>query len=402
MIRVLHFICPTGFYGAERWILALANNIDATLITSVLAVTREPSDFPDAFVDEFQALELPAHELAMKNRFDIGILTKLAALIKQERIDIIHTHGYKSDIIGLMAARRTGIVSISTPHGFEVSQDWKLRLYTWLGGQALKRFDSVAPLSEQLLIDIKNLGVAESKIRYIANGVDLKPIFACEKSSLALRYGIDEPGDDDRQSRLHTTVPNTVTTGDSASAPTTHRKQKRVGYVGQLIGRKNVGDILCVFDLLALGDPDLALYILGEGDKRAELEEQARHMRCHARIHFKGFVDKPLDHLAEFDLFVMTSTLEGVPRCMMESMAMGVPIVAYDIPGVDQLITHNETGLLAAVGDKEDLIKHLRALLYDQDTAFRISSNAQAHVRWNYSARRMADEYTELYQRLLS
>lgn len=378
-MRVLHFICPSGFYGAERWILALANNLDIAKVSSVLAVTRESADFPKAFVDEFKALDLPVHELSMDGRFDLRVLSKLSKLIRAEKIDIIHTHGYKSDIIGLIAAKRAGIISLSTPHGFELSREWKLRFYNWLGAKALGYIDSVVPLSEQLLVDVKRLGVPDKKVFYIANGVDLKPVQAYATAREIYRSS----------------------TTQSPSKTADKNERLVVGYIGQLIDRKNVAHLLDVYNELSTHNPNVELHIVGDGDKRQALEAHASNLSGVSRIHFHGFVDSPLKHLAGFDLFVLTSKLEGVPRCLMESMAMGVPIVAYDISGVDQLITNDDTGFLVAPGNKAELLERCQAILDDPQLSRRIARNAQTHVRENFSAERMATEYAAHYQRLM-
>ena len=97
----------------------------------------------------------------------------------------------------------------------------------------------------------------------------------------------------------------------------------------------------------------------------------------------------------------MTSTLEGIPRCLMEATAAEIPVAAYDIPGIDQLITHQQTGLLAPLGDKEQLLAHWETLLFDADTAVSLAGAAKDFVYAHYSAQRMATEYTDLFEQLV-
>ena len=85
----------------------------------------------------------------------------------------------------------------------------------------------------------------------------------------------------------------------------------------------------------------------------------------------------------------------------MEAMAMGVPAAAYDIPGVDQLIINKETGLLARHGDKEALAEMWEKLLFDLELSSELSDNAKTYVHSHYSAKRMANEYANLYEELL-
>jgi glycosyltransferase involved in cell wall biosynthesis len=360
-IKVLQFICSTGFYGAERWVLALAKHLDASKISCELLVTMEPEQKPLELVSEYKKLGLGCHILPMNNKFDFSAVNKLVKLIKDEGIDIIHTHGYKSDIIGVLAARKAGIKSIVTPHGFENAKDFKLRLFIWLGCQAMKYATKVVPLSKQLLDDILRMGVNPNKSLYIQNGVDLSEV---EATLSPIRANSDE---------------------------------KRIGFVGQMISRKNIFDILDIFESLHQQHPNTRLILLGDGDARVELEQYSQGLKSAQCIEFLGFRDDRLNLLKSFDLFVMTSTLEGIPRCLMEATAAGIPVAAYNIPGIDQLISHNKTGLLATLGDKQSLQQYWQELLYQPDKAKELADAAKEYVYQHYSANRMAAEYSQLF-----
>ncbi|OUS25788.1 glycosyltransferase [Gammaproteobacteria bacterium 45_16_T64] len=368
--NILQFICPTGFYGAERWILALAKNLDSEHINCDLAVTVEPGNNDLEISKHYKKLDKNVYEIPMSGRFDLSVISKLCKLIREKNIDIIHTHGYKSDILGLIAARLTGIKALATPHGFENAEDWKLRTYIGIGNQFLRWFDSLAPLSKQLCKDLQQIGVADKKVTYIQNGVDL---------------------DEVDQQRLRTDNPIIA-----------KKTKKRVGFLGQMISRKNIFDLLDIFDELSREHDDVELVLLGDGEQRAELEEYTKTLPSKENIQFLGFRDDRLEWLQSFDIFVMTSTLEGIPRCLMETMAMGIPVAAYDIAGIDQLITSKEAGLLAPLGDKQGLKAHWEAILFDSNVASNLSEHARAYVLDNFSGRRMAREYTQLFKEILA
>ncbi|GEA10508.1 hypothetical protein KUL49_08830 [Alteromonas sp. KUL49] len=175
-MKILQFICSTGFYGAERWVLALSKHLPST-VESELVVTLEPGTEDLELVKQFHPIG-KTHQVPMKSRFDLGAVDKLAQLIRQNNIDIIHTHGYKSDILGVMAARKAGIPCVVTPHGFENAADFKLRFFIWLGCQAMRFADKVVPLSRQLMKDVKRFKIAPEKLEYIQNGVDLSEVEA--------------------------------------------------------------------------------------------------------------------------------------------------------------------------------------------------------------------------------
>lgn len=362
-VRILEFICPTGFYGAERWILALMNNLDANTASIELVTTAEKENQAQELLNKVQQLGLPATAIKMKHRFDLSVLPKLCKLIQQRKIDIIHSHGYKSDIISLIVAKKCGIKCISTPHGFENTSDFKLKFFIWLGNSVMRYFDRVAPLSPQLLQDCQALITDKDKLVYIQNGVDFNEADI---------------------------VKNTMIQDDKSS-------EKVIGYIGQLISRKNLIDTISTFAILLSRQQNLKLIIIGEGEEHKALQSFAKQLRCEDKIEFLGYRDDRLQLLSTFDLFMLTSTLEGIPRCLMEAAYLKVPIVAYDIPGVDKIITHNQSGLLAPLGDSEMMAKHAEILLYNDTVKGKIVLEAEKNVIENYSAKRMANEYCQLF-----
>ena len=368
-LRVLQFITPAGFYGAERWVLALANNLNPEHMVCDLAVTRESSAQDLTVAELYPNSAGDVHYLDMAGRFDFRVVKQLCDVIQKRGIDVIHTHGYKSDILGFLAAKRAGIRCVSTPHGFSGKVGLKLAAFIRIGTWMLRYFDRVAPLSEELVSDMKRFRVPDKKITFIRNGVDLTEIDAALEEFEALVKSSE---------------------GD-----------RIIGFIGQMIPRKGIPDLIDVFDQLYQEDSNLKLQLLGDGSQREGLEEKASEQDSAKAIEFLGFRSDRLELLSRFHLFVMTSSLEGVPRCMMEAMAVGVPVVAYDIPGVDRLVKHGETGLLAPHGDKASLASCCRQLLDNPALAATLSGNARQLIDEKYSAARMAQEYEHLYADLL-
>lgn len=220
---------------------------------------------------------------------------------------------------------------------------------------------------------MKRFGVPDNKTHFIRNGVDLKEV---DQALHALPVGAQK---------------------EAGNCGT-----KTIGFIGQMIPRKGLGDLLQCFDRLHQNHPKYRLQLLGDGRQRAELEELAASLESGNAIEFLGFRNDRLALLSQFDLFVMTSSLEGIPRCMMEAMAVGIPVVAYDIPGVDQLIEHETTGLLAPLGDQEALAGCCERVLEDKTLARTLAHAARNRIDMDYSAARMAKEYEALFQNLLA
>ena len=225
----------------------------------------------------------------------------------------------------------------------------------------------MVPLSKQLLADVKKFNVAEHKLAYIQNGVDLSEVEAVRVTK----------------------------------KPKPENSKKVIGFVGQMISRKNITAILDCFDALYKKRQDIQLVFLGDGEDRPKLESYADTLDSEHAISFLGFRNDRLEQLRDFDMFVMTSTLEGIPRCLMEACAMEIPVSAYDIAGIDQLITHKESGLLTPLHNTEQLQKDWETLLDDTDYAQQLAQNARNFVQEHFSAQRMADEYYALFSTML-
>jgi len=368
-INVLQFICPVGFYGAERWVLAIANNLDPEQARCDLAVTEESAKQDLSIVTQYPKIEGKAFRIPMRSRFDLAGISQLCTLIREREIDVIHTHGYKSDILGLIAAKRCGIICVSTPHGFGKPSSRKLKAFIRLGAFCLRFFDKVVPLSQQLYDECLQYGVPEKKLQYVQNGVDLKEVetFRITKT--------DQPRRDD--------------------------DEIIIGFIGQMIPRKKIDHILEIFNTLCLNHSNLRLQLLGDGESRQALETQANKMPCSDKVEFLGFRNDRLEKLKNFDLFVMSSSDEGIPRCLMEAIAMETPVAAYNIRGIDQLLSHNETAMLAPYGDKKALQECWENLLLDQTKAKQLAFQGRQFVLEHFSADRMAKEYMEIFQALV-
>ena len=201
--------------------------------------------------------------------------------------------------------------------------------------------------------------------------------------------------------RLHL-IPNGVdlTEIDAAGDPppelaALRRKGPVIGYAGQLIARKNLAILLSAF--AAWPRSDASLVLVGAGDTRGALEAQAAALGIAGRTHFTGFRADRLEWMKGFDAFVLPSRLEGIPRCLMEAMALRLPVLASDIPGTRELVRHGETGLLFPMGDAAALAEGLDRALLDGSAMGKAARNL---VESRFSGAAMARAYEALFARL--
>lgn len=367
-VRVLQLGSPAGMFGAERWIMALAKHLPRDQVETVIGVIQDEPDGPEPpLCVQARSLGFETLTIRAPGKLSAAAVGLMRGAITDLRLDLIHTHFYKPTILGAMAVRGTPCKLLATPHGWNTDAGLKLQAYEWLERLAFARADLVAPLSKDLEQGLRTLPWLKGKVRLITNGVDLSE----------------------------------VTGSNHVAEPVREARAKGafvVGYIGQLIARKRVDTLIEAF--AKLQNPGANLFVVGDGDQRAALEALANSIGVAKQVHFMGFRDDRLDFLRGFDALVLPSSLEGIPRCLMEAMAAGVPIVGTRIPGILDLIAEHQTGLAFDVGDAKALAQCLQQLATDRAFADRLAGTARLRVTESFSASGMATQYASLFRSL--
>jgi glycosyltransferase involved in cell wall biosynthesis len=363
-IHVVQFGSGNALYGAERWILALIRYLDPARVRTTVVTLKDAPDCPTALVDEARRRGVAAEWIEAPGRLSRRGVRAFADLCRREGADIVHTHGYKPDLYGLLARRRGGYRLLATPHGWNHQRDAKEALYELVNQWIFPFCDQVAPLSEGLRKSLRGLPIRSGRLTVIENGVDVGEIEAVPPA----------PGGTD---------------GDGF----------RIGFVGQLIPRKGLDVLL---EALARLPPEAwRCDILGEGPARSHLEARAAALGLRERVRFPGFRDDRIALMKRFDLFVLPSYVEGIPRVLMEAMAAGVPVVASDIAGVGDLVEDGATGRLFPAGDAAALGRAIADVMADPEGARKRAEAGRALIHARFSAERMARAYEALYQTML-
>ena len=238
-IKVLQLGSPTGLYGAERWILALIKHLDPQKVESIVGAIKDESDLEVPLCSEAGKLGCKTHIFEAHGRVNLSIIKKLKQFILQHNIDILHTHFYKTDIIGFLATRSTPCKIISTPHGWTQNPDFKLRIYEIIDRMVFPFFDAVAPLSEKMLQQLGKIPGLKKKLHLIKNAVDVTEVASEKKIAKEL---IEWKG----------------------------KGTFVIGYIGRLVTGKGL-DIL-FRALTKLKELNWKLAIVGEGEEAAQAD----------------------------------------------------------------------------------------------------------------------------------
>jgi len=188
-----------------------------------------------------------------------------------------------------------------------------------------------------------------------------------------------------------------------ASAPGEPRL--RLLAVGSLIASKGVDQIITALNRLP-ERRQIMLTIVGDGPEREHLIELVRSLGLQHNVEFTGTLAPSAipSEFARAQVFVLASHSEGRPNVILEAMAAALPVVASDIPGVNELVEHGHTGLLFRPGGIEELTQHLLALMRNATLRDRLgragrSSILQRQLHWDATAGQYYRLYTTLVEK---
>ncbi len=304
---------------------------------------------------------VPVREVRSEGQVSSRAVRTIASLLTDERIDILHTHGFKGDVYGRLAGRMTRRPIVATCHNW-LSGGWRLGIYNWLDGRALRGFDRVVAVSAVVARRLHALGVRSDRVRQIANGIDVSEF--------------DE-------------VP------PARPSPTV------IGMVARLDWQKGFEELLLAARSLREDFPSLQFLVVGDGPDAPAIAARALALGVAEQIVFAGQRSDIVRVYSEMDVFVLPSRNEGLPMTVLEAMASRRPVVATAVGGVPSVIDNGVTGLLVAPADARGLELALRRILHDADLRARLATSGRERVEREYSATGVAQRYQQVYEELL-
>jgi L-malate glycosyltransferase len=298
-------------------------------------------------------------------------LLRLAAFLRRQRFDVVHTHDLWSNVMGVPAARLAGVPAI-------ISSRRDLAHFDWYEGKRRVWLRRIQNLSNVVLANATPIrdalvaedGFAPEKLRVIHNGVDTEKF---------------QGGKRDRE-RL---VPDA---GDG----------KLVVLVGNMHSDvKGHPWLIAAAPAVVREFPTTKFVFAGDGESRATFEQQVAALELQQSFVFLGRRDDIPDVLASCDIAVLPSKAEGLPNAVLEYMAAGLPTIASRVGGNAELVQDGVTGLLVPPQDSGALANALLRLLRDPQLLQLIASGGRRLATEGFSFERLVRETDALYTELL-
>ena len=298
---------------------------------------------------------------------------RLGALLRRERVDLLHAHQY-TPFFYATAARLTGRRPpvLMTEHG-RTFPDYPRPRRMAANRLLLRRRDRIVGVGRavrQALID--NEGFPPARVRVIYNGIDLSPFNngAPDREAVRREIGLDA--------------------GDLM-----------IIQVARLDPLKDHATAIRAVERVVARRPEARLVLVGEGPETASIRDLTRQSGLGPNVRFLGLRADVARLLSAADIGLLTSVSEGIPLAVIEVMAAGKPIVSTDVGGVCEVVEDGRTALLAPSGDDAVLAEHILRLAADPALREQMGRLGRERAESVFSERRMHDGYLRLYEDML-
>lgn len=367
-MRVLILIKGLGLGGAER-----------LLERSIPYLNREQFDYrlayllpwKNALVQPFEAAGIPVQCLNVRFPFDPGALTRLIALLRRERIDLVHAHLPIPGVLARLAKSRANVRAVVyTEHGVPSRTRIASRL---LSAATYRMNDAVIAVSDEVARAIRPyVRGGRPRIITIPNAIDAAMFDgqAMAREQICQEFGF----------------------------PSDARIVVNVGNLRAVKGHKY---LLAAARRVIDRDPRARFLLVGIGPLAGRLAGEARRLGLNGQVVFTGFRPDAAALIGAADLFVLPSVYEGLPISLLEAMALARPAVVTRVGGVPEVVEAGETGVLVEPGDVAGLAEEIVKLLAEPERRRRMGQAARRRVTQRHGMAQMVAAVEDVYRQVV-
>jgi len=356
-----------------------------TIMASKLRLLDESEDFDITAISsspEMEGMRAPAvtHicvEMArsIKVLADLKSIWQLYKILKARKFDIVHSHTAKAGFITAVAAKKAGVPLIChTYHGlpfFEGQNRARYCTYRLLEKLACRFRNHVFTQNKRDMPACVKLMSSTTKVSYEGNGVDIEQV--------------RQSGDAQLIQALQD-FPN---------------KGIKLVLLNRLEPVKRVDDFFKVVDRLRENGVEVSCVIAGFGVLESELREKLEKMRLNDYINMVGFTNHPHGIIAASDIVVLCSEKEGIPRSIMEAMALQKPVIATDVLGTQEVVVDGETGFLTPLGNTDAMAEKIMLLAESPSLMEKMGQAGYEKARREFDEQNVCKIILDTYKQLL-
>lgn len=353
MKNILQVITSLNMGGTEKFLLNSLRYLskDYNFIVCYLK-ERGP------VADEIEQLAIPV--LRVRGVRD------LANFIRRHPVDIVHTHLYRANIVGRIAAHAAGVPRIISSQ--RSIDDWKNPWHVWLD-RWTARYAQTIIANSQYARDLLTMRekIPARKITVIYNGVEpLQEFSDKELAGFRKKYDLQD-------------------------------QDILAGCVTRFHQEKGVRFIPAIVQAVIKQKPQVKFILAGDGPEKKQVIAEIDRLKLTEHVRFTGFYPEAARITSLCNVFFLASLEESFPQALLEALASGVPAVCTDVGGVKELITPSETGLLVKAKDPQALAESIIWLLNHPQEAQAMGDKARILIQNNFRLSAKAQQLREIY-----
>jgi glycosyltransferase involved in cell wall biosynthesis len=360
----IQLISTGGFYGAERTLLELATFLREEGWDSRIVVLE--GNGAAEMMRRAANNGITCEAYVQTGRLGLlPMLQKLKATFSQESRAVVHSHGYKPDVLLAALGIPRRLPCLATCHSWYSSTP-KLKTLEYLDKWAVRSFEHVIAVSDEIYRELRASGIPDARLSRIDNAISIPDLDPNEKNKIREEWNLSPD-------------------------------ERLIVQVGRLAKSKRNAMLLeAVADLPQ--EIEVRVVFVGDGEERAALSAYARNLGIDGRVIFAGYRRDALAILAAADVLAVTSNKEGLPIVILEAMAVGCAIVSTAVGAIPQVLSPKSAWIIP-VDDEVALVSALREALSETLTARGRAAEAKSVFLRSYERDVMGQRYLEIYER---
>ncbi|MCK4338869.1 MAG: glycosyltransferase family 4 protein [Candidatus Cloacimonetes bacterium] len=362
--KVLHIQLLPLLSGVQNAMLNLVTNLNPNEFE--FSVISAPNGLLVNRLKELKVTHFPIPELKRRiNIKDIIVFFKFYHICRKGKFNIVHTHSSKTGFLGRIAGKLSGCKNvIHTVHGFPFNQFQPkiIQLFylamEWIAAKFCDKIVFVNNSEREMAI--KKKLVPSNKAITIYNGIKIPRI--------------------KRKKRFEEFKNNFI-----------------IGSVSRFSKQKNIINLISVAISVCQKNKNIKFVFIGEGELFSVCHKMVKTVNLQNQILLKGWQLNVIEWLQNFDVFVLYSKWEGLSIAILEAMSVGLPIVASDIKGNNELVS-DENGILVSIFDIDKLVDILINLSHKRNDLIRLGKNSQKILKEKFSLEKFVKSYGKIYE----
>ena len=362
-MKVVHIDTELTWRGGEQQMFYLARGLQGAGCECLLVCQPDGAAAARAKTEG-----LPIAPVTMRGEADVFAAAKIAAMARRG-FNILHAHTSHAHTLAVLAKwmlRKPCRVVVHRRVDFSIHKlPFKLSLLKYRIG--VDRYIAVAEAVKRVMV---RDGVPADKIDVVRSCTDLRRFDQVEPADLRSEFGLP-------------------------------RDAVIVGNVGFLVGHKDHANLVRAAAIVRQTHPEARFVVAGEGELRPAIEELRDALGLHDHFILAGFRSDIPAVLAGFDIFALSSCMEGIAGTLFEAMAMRRPIATTNAGGIGEYIHDGVNGLLVNTGDPQALASAIVRLIENADQARTLAKAARQTVVEHFSTERLVEQTLKVYERVL-